>query len=95
MEIISLSRVMGITRTDRVRIIAIREQLKLESILDSVDKSQLVWFGFINMEMWVISKHNAHFLRASVVMNYKYEYFIAFYAKKLLLSHHDTTHLFD
>uniref|UniRef100_A0A1Y1M0F5 Reverse transcriptase domain-containing protein n=2 Tax=Photinus pyralis TaxID=7054 RepID=A0A1Y1M0F5_PHOPY len=42
-----LRRVKGITRMDRIRNEAVREELEIESIIDMTEKQKLKWFGHI------------------------------------------------
>lgn len=42
-----LRRVKGITRRDRIRNEAVRNELKIEPILERVEKQQLSWFGHL------------------------------------------------
>ena len=40
-----LRRILNITRRDRIRNVIVREQLGVESLILSVERTQLVWFG--------------------------------------------------
>ena len=45
MEMKYLRRVKGITRKDRIRNEAVREELSIESIAETIENNKLKWFG--------------------------------------------------
>ena len=47
MEMKYLRRVKGITRRDRIRNEAVREELKIEPILETIENNKLKWFGHL------------------------------------------------
>lgn len=47
MEMLYLRRVLGVTRKDRLRNSFIREELKVDSILNKIEQGQLRWYGHL------------------------------------------------